>query len=301
MEFFRVILSISRVVTKVGSTPEKIIIRSGAGIPGTVQIVVQRTDFCDVPTVGTTAVTGNKPGVNPQFQCKTIEQQRITLTHSRIVHQCRISRMFQIIGRVFQILVVIGDIFTDVIIDGKNFMILRIIVNIQFIQHRINAPVQFRFLCSSSIVGNSKRNIPVNGSVIRTVTSATTSPSTILPSQVITFRGNAGMSDGNLESFPNESLQRFLINRINLQIQSFLTVLHTTSNHSSKFLRRTNILAIIYSSGLTGFSQIRFREGILVERIDVDIIEFQRSRFSVHNGKIPSNTSEAKHPCQHKC
>ena len=59
MELSRIILRISGVIFEIPGTAEEILIFRFTGIPGGVQIVVVRTQFCNVPAMGATAITSN--------------------------------------------------------------------------------------------------------------------------------------------------------------------------------------------------------------------------------------------------
>ena len=94
----------------------------------------------------TAAVAGNITAVHTQLQRQAVEQHRKALTNRLSVHQCGIGRVLQIIILVIQIIIIIGHIGADPIVDALDLFIFRGIPQVQLLQQGSHSLIHFLLL-----------------------------------------------------------------------------------------------------------------------------------------------------------
>ena len=293
----------------VGAAEEPAVI-GYAGIPCGVKIVVILVDSCNVPAMGAATVTGNQPGIHTQFQRKPVEQQSITLTDSGFVEHGSIGGMLQLVAVVFKIVVVIGDIGADIIIDAADDLILGAVLNIQLVDDFVDSAVHFRFLTGGGVVSHIEGNVPVDTAVIGVVTLSTIAiaPSAVLPAEVITFCGNAGVGDSRREGVADHSLQRILlgIRHIDVEHDGILSVFHTFPDLQCQNFKGIGIVSGS-GPGQGGKYKVGFRERILIEGVNMGVRDRQSLRLRPNGSagkdaakKYRQGKGEGKCFAQHK-
>ena len=177
-------------------------------IPCGIQIVILALQLHNIPCVGTAiASAGNDTAVNALLQQQTVQQHRIALANRGLVVQGSISRIFQIIGFVFQIGVIISNVGAHPVIDGAKGLIVREAIQFQAVQQIFHRSIHPSFLFCSGIIRNSK----IDGILIGLATGIIAAASrhfTSLPHQVVTFCAHSGMIQSLIPDNVDHCLKR---------------------------------------------------------------------------------------------
>ncbi len=165
------VVGISDMVAVKGvGTLQEVGIAARAVVPRQVDVIVGVADFHNVPAVGVGvpgAVFGHSAditGVQAGHQRHSVEQRRIPLAHGGAVDQRGVCRVLQGVAVVIQIRIVIGDVITDVIMDGQNLLVVTFAVQVQAFHHRFQFGGQLLLLGGGCVVigeGIGNRTIPV--------------------------------------------------------------------------------------------------------------------------------------------
>ena len=224
------------------------------GVPGGIQIVEEITQPDNVPAMGAAVSgAGNVAAVQTGFQRHAVEEGCITLADSGAVDQRRVRSILQHIGSIVQIIVIISNVMTDVVIDGSDSGIFALqVIHMQLIQHLCHPGIHNGFLGCGGVILHGKGQIHVVVGLIIGVGSADTH-SCIVGFQVVAFVGHTGVLQGFVHNRPEQRIEcliRAVILRgahliINLNIR--LALDHSGANGIAHFTDRIQIRLSIHS------------------------------------------------------
>ena len=270
-----IIIVVADMVFEISGANQKITVIGLACIPGGVQIVVQIVDPGNVPAVGATAVTGDEPGIHPQLQGQSVQQQGIALAYRSTVHQRGITGVLECIAVVIQVCVVVGNVGADVIIDAAQALIVSCCVQFQGIQQLSYFAVYGLFLFGGGVVidGQSQR-IQIGCTIMGAFQAKT--HILIVPSQIVAFSRNSGVGEGDGKNLVyHKGLEFFsgvddaLTGKVKHGIG--VAIFHNFPNSLAQFLQRTKIHGIFGgdSIGKEWGRDNGGRKNVLIEGVDM--------------------------------
>ena len=130
MEFGGIIFLVTDMVGKIIGTDQEIVIIGVSRVPRGVQVVIEAVELSNIPAVGAAAVTGDESAINAQLQGQTVQQKGVSLTDAGTVNQTGISGVLELVRFIFQIVVIVSNIGTDVIVDGLQLGIVVGIIDV---------------------------------------------------------------------------------------------------------------------------------------------------------------------------
>ena len=105
--------------------PQEILVQGFSGIPGGIHIIIIAAKLHNIPAMAhTIAHARKKPAVNAFLQCQPVNQQRIALTHSGMVKNCRMNGIFPLIVRIICMFLIIGDMAANISINRLQLVII---------------------------------------------------------------------------------------------------------------------------------------------------------------------------------
>ena len=156
-------------------------------------------------------IPGHQTGIHPQLQCQPVKEHRIALADSGFVHQRRIGRVFQHMGAVVQIVIVVGDAADHVVVDASDLFIIAHILQIQIPQQLRNRAVQLLLLSRCGVVfhriGYGQPKIVFSAAVL----DIRDRDPSVLPSQVITLLRISGMGQRGLKQAQHQLPDALLV------------------------------------------------------------------------------------------
>ena len=97
-----------------------------AGIPGGIGIVILAVQRDDVPGVGAAiAGAGDHPAADAHLQAEPVQKARIALTYGGFVHQRGIGAVFETVGIIVQVGIIVNDVSGDVVVNRGELLIVR--------------------------------------------------------------------------------------------------------------------------------------------------------------------------------
>ena len=171
-------------------------------IPGGVHIVVFAVQLHNVPGMvgylsGGGDGAGDAAGIHTQFQHQLIEQHGVACADSGLVDQCGIGGVFESVGIVVQIGIVIADIGAHIVIYALYLLIIGVFPQIQLLQKLVFPVGEGGLLFGSGGVGH----LEFVGEIVVTVLGVVGGGGrTALPAPVhrVAFGGNAGVDGAHL-------------------------------------------------------------------------------------------------------
>ena len=128
-----------------------------SGVPSGIRVVVFVPQLDDIPAMGAAASNAaDEPAVHTQFQRQTVQQQRVALTHRRLVVQRGVGCEFQLVAVVVEIFVVICNIFADIVVNALGLFIRALAIQTQYREEGIDFVVHPLLLFGRCIVRNCK-------------------------------------------------------------------------------------------------------------------------------------------------
>ena len=273
-----VIFRVAGMIFEIGGADQEIPIVRAARVPGGVQIIVQVIEPGDVPAMGTTAVTGNEPRVHAQLQGQPVQQQGIALADRGAIQQRGVAGVLQGVAAVVQVGVVVYHIGADIVIDGAELLIIGGGVDIQFIQKGVHSLIHDPLLGSCGIVGDNEGNFPVDGTVRGIGTGRGILPAAVLPFEVVTFDGIAGVGEGQIKGFLHEGFQNFTVGSrcVDVQRDGIQAIYHALADDQRHFLGGTQIFRRgSRNGGQPGRIEGHGAQNIFIKRIDVGFMHMQ--------------------------
>ena len=151
------------------------------------------------------AVAGNHPGIDAHCQQQPVQQHSIALADGSSVHQCCIGSIFQPVVRIAQICIVVGNIAAHPVVDGFQGSIGIGRIRIQAGQKGGYRAVHFCFLLGCGVVADIVGVAHVVFAFVG-VAGGTVGHIGILPAQIVTFLGVAGMCKGFLKEIIHQGI-----------------------------------------------------------------------------------------------
>ena len=169
------------------------------GIPGGVGVVVVVAKLDDVPAMAAVvADAGDDAAVDAQLQRQLVQQDCVALADSCTVDHGCIGGVLQLVVIVLQRVVIVDNVFADVVIHGAEPLVVRTI-GIHGGQQCIHRLLQLRLLFSGGVVGHG---ICI-GHIADTVPDGSADANTVAcinPPQSIALIGVAGVSHRSVEN-----------------------------------------------------------------------------------------------------
>ena len=166
VEFLGVIFIVTVVVGEGRGALQEITVTGHAGVPGGVGIIIEIFHLDDVPAVGA-AVTGtaDETGIHTQLQSQTVQQERITLAYGGAVDQRGVGRKLMQISLIIQMVIIVGDIGADIVVDCLDLLIVRLLVHIQFLQKLFDSAVNRLLFNGGGVVGERVGDVEIIAAV----------------------------------------------------------------------------------------------------------------------------------------
>ena len=272
---FRITEMIGRVRGEVHLVLQEIIVVTQGlipdGIPGGVGVVVEVAELDDVPAVAAViADAGDDTAVDAQFQRQLVQQDSVALADSSTVDHGCIGGVLQLVVIVLQRVVIVDNVFADVVIHGAEPLVVRTI-GIHGGQQCIHRLLQFRLLFGGGVVGHG---ICI-GHIADTVPDGSADANTVAcinPPQSIALIGVAGVSHRSVENIL--MLGGYIIGSLVVDHDGLLTIHHGLAHLLTGLCKGGGIHGIrmeLRMGLLAGLYQVILGDDVGIQGVDVGI------------------------------